>query len=64
MVGNTAVNSGGGIYNAVEGTADVIGTLIEGNGAGLDGGEIFNEGAITLQRVNLLDNTPNDCTGC
>lgn len=64
VVGNTAINDGGGIYNALDGTADVFRTIIEGNGAGLDGGGIFNEGALTLQRVTLLDNTPNDCAGC
>lgn len=64
VVGNTAINNGGGIYNAADGTADVIRTLIQGNTAGLDGGGIFNEGALVLERVTLLDNTPNDCTGC
>lgn len=64
VVGNTATNIGGGIFNASDGTADVTRTLVQENSAGVDGGGVFNEGVLTLQRVTLMDNTPNDCTGC
>ena len=61
--GNSALGSGGGIYNA--GTATLYDSAVTGNEiqAGLGGG-IRNVGTLTLRDSTVSGNIPDDCVGC
>jgi predicted outer membrane repeat protein len=63
LSGNSAVHSGGGIYNGD--TLTVQNSTLSGNSAGTSGGGIYNNGGtVSLTRTTLVNNTPNDCSGC
>jgi hypothetical protein len=68
--GNVARRHGGGLFNTAEwedGQPSILhlrDTSITRNKAGIDGGGIYNDGVLALERVTLTANRPNDCIGC
>ena len=58
IIGNTARNNGGGIYN--EGTVIINGGVIVGNTALENGGGIYNNGLVGAINSEFIDNTANN----
>ncbi len=55
--GNTASGNGGGIYNSSTGALDVIGTTINNNISGQDGGGISSQGAAGIYDSTIAGNS-------
>jgi hypothetical protein len=62
LAGNSAFNSGGGIYNSATATATVTGSNVTGNDAPLGGG-VNNSGNLTLSGVLCSSNSANNSGG-
>jgi hypothetical protein len=63
--GNTALKSGGGIYNGLEGELVLTGATISGNRAGAEGGGVSNQGksSLTATRGTVAENVAGDYGG-
>ena len=61
LSGNSASNSGGGIYNA--GRLTVSNSTLSGNTAPNDGGGIYNEGTLTVSESTLSSNSAQSVGG-
>jgi hypothetical protein len=75
VIDNTTAGLGGGIWNRDEypnhlnfsGLLTMSDSKVTGNTAGIDGGGIYNSGPpsdLTLTKVKIRNNKPNDCVGC
>lgn len=49
--------NGGGIFNALNGTAAISDSTISGNSTGVNGGGIYNSGSLTVSNTNISNNS-------
>ncbi len=64
LVADNATQYGGGLDNSAGGSFSAAGTTVSGNGAGYEGGGIYNAGTTTLTTTIVANSTSGlDCSG-
>ncbi len=63
LVGNTAGNQGGGVYQKAGGSLKMTNSTLINNSALATGGGLYAEGTVTAKKTIIQGNTPNNCAG-